>query len=269
MDEQLNKQIRSCVYALLKPAVRFCLKRSIGIRDLTEIAKSVFIDIATEELEKQKIKPTDSRVCAMSGIQRTAIRHYREHGLQKGTTQYLYRVIGQWRRDEKFLGKSGRPRVLSLKGNDSEFHDLVRHISTHLHPRAVLFALEQVGAVEVNEHEETVKLSARGYTPRGNQVEGFQMLASDAENFVQSVMDNINTLEEGGEPKNIHASTVYDNLDQKAIPRIQRWLSVQCYRLHQRAEKFISQYDLDIKPDSRKQGGGKIFVGSFTRSTWK
>jgi len=269
MDEQLNKSIRSCVYALLKPAVRFCLKRSIGIRDLVEIVKSVFIDIASDELEAQSIKPTDSRVCAMTGIQRTAIRHYREHGLQKGTTQYLYRVIGQWRRDPRFQSKSGRPRVLSVKGNESEFHELVRLISTHLHPKAVLFALSQVGAVEINENEGTVKLLAKGYTPRGSHIEGFQMLASDSENFVQAVMDNIKLGEENKEPPNIHASTVYDNLDQNEIPKIRKWLDSQCYKLHQRAEQFIAQYDLDIHPDRKKKGGGKIFLGSFTRTYWE
>lgn len=265
MDEQLNKQIRSCVYALLRPAVRFCLKKSISIRDLVEIAKSVFIDIASEELESKSIKPTDSRVCAMTGIQRTAIRQYREHGLQKGTTQYLYRVIGQWRHDKRFTGKSGKPRILSIKGNESEFHDLVRLISTHLHPRAVLFALAQVGAVEINEEDGTAKLKAKGYTPKANQVEGFQMLASDAETFVQGVIENIEVLSEGGEPNNLHASTVYDNLDQSSLERIQKWLFSQCFNLHRRAEKFISKHDLDLNPDKNKQGGGKIFLGSFTR----
>ncbi len=158
MDEQLNKTIRSCIYALLRPAIKFSLRSSIGIRDLTDIAKSCYIDVASDELKKKGINPTDSRICAMSGIQRTAIKDYREHGLQKGTTQYLYRVIGQWRRDKQYLNNSGRPRVLSVKGNDSEFHDLVRLISTHLHPKAVLFALDQIGAVEVNENEGTVKL---------------------------------------------------------------------------------------------------------------
>jgi hypothetical protein len=269
MDKQLNKQIRSCVYALLKPVIRFCIKKSIGIRDLVEIAKSVYIDITSDELEKRQIKPTDSRVCAMTGIQRTAIRKYREHGLQKGTTQYLYRVIGQWRRDSRFLNKSNRPRVLSFKGSDSEFHDLVNKISTHLHPRAVLFALQQVGAVELNEKEETVKLISRGYTPRSNKIEGFQMLASDAEDFVQAVIDNIDVLEAGGRPHNLHASTVYDNLDKSALERIQKWLFAECHRLHQKAEKFISRSDLDINPDPTKEGGGKIILGSFTRMSSK
>jgi len=265
MDDQLNKQIRSCVYALLKPVVRFCLKKSIGIRDLVEIAKSVYIDVTSDELERNNIKPTDSRVCAMTGIQRTAIRKYREHGLQKGTTQYLYRVIGQWRRDSRFLNKSNRPKVLSYKGSDSEFFDLVSKISTHLHPRAVLFALQQVGAVELNEKEETVRLVSRGYTPRANQVEGFQMLASDAENFVQAVIENTDILDAGNQPNNVHASTVYDNLDKSALDRIKKWLFVECNRLHQKAEKFISQSDLDINPDPSKEGGGKIILGSFTR----
>jgi hypothetical protein len=270
MDDQLNKQIRSCVYALLKPAIRFCLKRSIGIRDLVEIAKSVFIDVTSEELEKSNITPTDSRVCAMTGIQRTAIRQYREHGLQKGTTQYLYRVIGQWRRDQRFLTKNGRPKALTFKGSESEFHQLVTLISTHLHPRAVLFALQQLGAVEINEDKDTAKLLTRGYTPpKGDQVEGFQMLASDAETFIQAVMDNIKCIEAGQRPGNLHASTVYDNLDKSALVEIEKWLFHECYKLHQKAEKFISQYDLDINPNSTKEGGGKIFLGSFTRTTLK
>ncbi|MDZ4786257.1 MAG: DUF6502 family protein [bacterium] len=268
MDEQLNKTEKSCVSALLRPAIKFCLKRSISIRDLVEISRSVFIEVASEELRKQGIKPTDSRLCALTGIQRTAVKDYKENGLQKGTTQYLYRVIGQWRRDKQYLNISGKPRSLSVRGNDSEFYGLVRLISTHLHPAAVLFALEQIGAVEVNHDEGTIKLKAKGYIPRGNQAEGFQMLASDTENFVQAVMDNIQLSDEGAPLPNIHASTVYDNIDIEHVPKVKEWLARQCFALHQRAERFIAKFDLDVHPNSKKKGGGKIFLGSFTRAKW-
>jgi len=232
---------------------------------MLDAAKFALIEVASEQLEQQGLTPTDSRICALTGIQRYQVKQLREGEDVQHSMQLSIRVIGRWRRDKQFLTSSGKPRVLSFETDDSEFHRLVRKVATYIHPRSVLLALEQVGAVERTKNGLRLKMGA--YVPKGNAVEGISMLGGDFENYVTAVLDNVYW--DKRNPPNIHSNTFFDNLSVEDLPKIRGWLSREFYRFHQRVEQFLARFDLDLNPDKEKHGGGKIVVGSFTRTHWK
>ncbi len=264
MVGEINSTLIECLRTMLRPVVRFCLNRSLGLRELLEAAKVVFIDLAVEEFKARGEKINISRISVVTGVHRKdAVRIYREGDIQDVSTRFTSRVINQWRRDKRFMSKSGRPRVLTFEGDESEFAQLVNLVSTDLHPGTVLFDLERHGSVERT--RSGLRLHARSYMPQYNPKEGMRLLATDTEDLMLGVLDNIFADDEKNLP-NYHGKVVYDNVDPADVPKIRNWLFKACGALHQRALAQLAKYDLDINPDKKKRGGKRVTLGIFTRT---
>lgn len=262
MANDLHSKMLQCLRLILRPVVKFCLSRSLGLNELIDAARIVYVEVAEDELQADGSKVNNSRISALTGVDRRAVQRIRENKEQPDTTMHFaVRVIGQWRRDPQFLTKNNRPRVLSLGGPDSEFNQLVRTISSTLHPRSTLMALEKVGAIEIR--DDSVKLLSTAYLPKGNPIEGFQILAEDVEDMLSAVTTNIFS-EEDPLP-NFHGQTQYDNIPQEDLPKVRDWLFKQCSNFHYRVEKYLSKFDLDVHPQPNKTGGGKVTYVSFSK----
>lgn len=262
MATALEEIALECLELMLRPLARFCLKFSLGVPALEECAKRIFLEVASEEMQKKGEKVNISKLSAVTGIQRrAAVRIYREGDVKREPTRAA-RVIGTWRQDSSYLGKSGKPRILSLEGEDCEFNELVRKVSRELHPRAVLYDLERVGAIEIT--PSGAKLTTKSYKPKGNPREAYKLLGEDTEDLIEAVSNNVaaNDID----LPNYHAKTQFDNIDEADLPAIRSWFFKQCSSLQKRAEKMLSKYDLDLNRSRKGKGGKRVALGIFTRT---
>jgi len=250
-----------CLRLMLRPVVRFCIRRTLSIQDLIESAKVVFLQVAAEELVLKKERVNVSRLSVLSGMhRRDVMRIYKEGRTKDESFGYITRVIGHWLQDDRFKGSSKKPRVLSLEGENSEFRKLCCCISSDVNPGTVLFELERVGAVE--RVKGGVKLKTRAYVPRNNPQEGFRLLAADAEDLISAVEENVFGAET---TPNLHAKTEYDNVCCEDLPAIKQWLMREGSAFHAKVRNFLSAFDKDIHPQLRKEGGARVAVGTFSR----
>lgn len=250
-----------CLRRMLKPAIRFCLRRSLHVQDVIESVKVVFIEAACDELQANGQGVNVSRLAAMTGMhRRDVMRIHKESSISEQPQGLVNRVIGQWQQDPRFTTKYGRPKVLSFEGENSEFQELVKLVSNDLHPGTVLFELERIGAVQKS--RSGVRLVVRAYVPKGNAKEGYDMLASDAADLMNAVEEN---LFEPVHVPNLHAKTEYDNVSVDAIPEIREWLLREGSALHQKARNYLAKYDLDINPAADAgSGGARVVLGTFS-----
>lgn len=256
----------TCLKHLLRPAIRFCLRRSLSIQDVVESTKIVFIEMAAEDMRSAKQKVNVSRLSATTGIRRKEVtRIYRDADIKEPShAGFSNRVIGQWRHDKRYLDKSSRPKVLSYKGSDSEFSRLVAQVSTDVPPLAVLQHLERSGAVEKT--SKGLKLKALAYKTTKSSAESYQYLGDDVEDLVSAVLDNFDS--DPDKLPNYHARTYFDNISQRDLEKIRDWLYRECSRLQLKAEKYISNFDLDLHPElsDKSEGGAEVSVGIFTKT---
>ena len=185
--------------------------------------------------------------------------HQREE--TKDTPQGLIsRILGHWQQDPHFTTKNGKPRVLSLEGDDSEFKQLVRSITHDVTPGTVLFELERIEAVEHTRNG--LKLTSRIYVPKGNLREGFSMLARDSVDLMEAIEYN---LFEDPKTPNLHLNTEFDRISDKALPKIREWLIREGSALHQRARNFLSKYDADLNVELEPSTcNTRVKLGSFS-----
>ncbi len=246
---------------ILRPAVRFCVKHSIKLQDLTECVKKAYIDAASHHLKERGDNENVIRISVMTGVHRRDVIRLQSSGIDVESPRDLpARVMGQWLTDRRFLTKSGEPRVLTEGFEGSEFHQLCHSLSKDINPGTILFELRRIDAV--SQTKGGIKLLHQSYVPSGDPIAGFTILANDCDSLIDAVEEN--TLYPGDLPQ-FHARTAYDNVDPRAAGEIERWLLKEGHEFHRRVREFVSRFDRDINPDSKFKGTGiKIVVGAFS-----
>ena len=249
--------LQRCIELVLKPLARICLRHSLGIQDFIEQGKKAFIAAAEAELTAQGHKVTMRRLSTITGIHRKEIARIYKLGLSKEKNAHVAsRVLTRWKTDPQFQTRSGRPRVLDYRGEQSSFHKLVWLVSKDLNPGTVLLDLERVESVKRT--KTGLKLIGRSFVAGDDWAEGYEMLAQDMSSMIESVGENIELPEE--ERPNFHATTCFTNVAQEDLPEIQAWFLKQGSAFHRMVEGYLARFDLDLQPDSSKQGGSGVLL---------
>jgi hypothetical protein len=247
----------------LRPVAKFCLRHSLTIQDLIEACKVVALEIAADQIKDGGEKVNVSRLSVMTGLhRRDVMRIYREGETNMDQNSGIAsRVLGQWEQDSRFTTKANSPRILKLSDEEGEFKHLVSLVSKDINPGTVLFELERIGAVE--RHPRGIKLVKRHFVTEGDPFEGYTLAAKDADDMLEAVGQNVVSQED---VPNLHGRTEYDNISKKDLPQIKKWLLDEGSAFHQRARTFLSRFDKDINSAIKGEGGGKVVVGTFSRT---
>lgn len=245
----------------MRPVVRFCLRNSMVLQEITEQLKRVLVEEAAESMRQAGERVNVSRISVMTGLhRRDVMRLTKGAGEPPSPMSLASRVIGQWGQDTRFKTASGAPRILSYEGDQSEFKELVRCVSQDLNHCTVLFELERIGAVE--KRKTGVKLIRPTLTISQDLEEGCELLARDSSDLMQSALQNI---VDKPEIPQLHARTEYDNVSLAALPKIKNWLLEEGAAFHRRMREFISNLDKDTNAGLEGPGGGRVVVGTFGR----
>lgn len=253
--------------SLLRPLVSFCIRRSYSIQDFIALTKRVFLDLAEEEIRKKSDKVNVSRLSVLTGLHRKEVAriYVDEMKPPEKPVSVLGRVIGLWQTNTRFTTKKGEPRILTFKGENSEFSELVRSISQNINPGTVLFELERMGAVVKSSLG--LKLQRDVVSYAGDPRRGFELLARDMDGLMRAAECN---LLEKYEIPHLHLHTEYDKISEKDVPKIKRWFVHEGKLFHKKARKFLSQFDSDINPSKtvvsqvQEEPTTRVVLGTFS-----
>lgn len=251
----------SALVVLLRPAIRFCLRHQLGIQDVHELSKRIFVEEAENSLRGSGEIVNISRVSVLTGIRRKEIPRLRSGAPALGKrTSLMTKVIGRWLFDRNYSNPDGSPRLLSFSGRESEFHSLVRAVTSDLGAGTVLSELERVGAVERVKGK--LELVAEAYEPGSDREKGFELLGMDTEDLVRAVEENVL---KKLDPPNHHAATEFSRVPKDKALVVKRWLLKQGDVLHKNARKFLSKLDQDVNPRAENGETVRVVLGSFSR----
>ena len=151
--EHRNDTLNGAFLAVLKPLARLFLRYGRGIREFTELAKTAFVEVASEDYGVGGRPTNASRVAAMTGVTRREVRRLRAKIANGGGSSVEHRtpvrdVVSAWRTDPEFLDEAGKPAVLPLGGARGSFQVLVKRYSGDIPPGAMRKELERTAGVE-------------------------------------------------------------------------------------------------------------------------
>lgn len=239
-----------CIRYALRPIVRFCLKHSLKIQDLVECIKIELMDAAHEEIARCDTKITQSRLSILTGLRRREVERLSiGHTKLAEPSNLIAKVLGRWQDERAYTTSKDEPRVLSFEGDDSQFHTLVRRVSSDLNPSTVLFELERVGAIERTRNG--VRMTRANYIPAGNALAGFEILSQDMGDLISTVEHNVL---KPSDPPWHHLRTEYDKIRVSALESLRSWFLREGHSFHLRAREELAKHDQDVNPSSKHTG---------------
>jgi len=115
--------LRSSCRALLRPIASLVLKCGTTWREFSELSKSVFVSVASDEFGIRGRPTNVSRVSTLTGISRKEVKRQRELLAEPATsaspkTTDATRPLSGWHQDPTYVGGDGKPLALSPEGNE-------------------------------------------------------------------------------------------------------------------------------------------------------
>ncbi|MBX7144185.1 MAG: hypothetical protein K1X79_07020 [Oligoflexia bacterium] len=246
----------------LMPFVRMCVRHNVKLVELIMVLKECMVRAAAEELSSKGQSTSASRISVMTGVHRRDTSTILKKGAAPVSgVNLILKLIGYWQQHSSYSDGKGHPKELSCEGRDSEFAKLCRAVSVDLNPYTMLFELERIGAA--SRTTSGIRLDLQVYGPQEDVQEGFNLLASDVDDLVTSVDENLFARDTN---PNLHIRTEYDNIPSSALSEIRQWLLHEGSGFHFRAREFLSKFDRDLAsiPESEK-GRIRVALGSFSR----
>lgn len=147
----------------------FLLKSGITWREFTDVAKSAYVEVATDEFGIRGRPTNASRVAILTGLGRREVARQRE--LLEATEQHqptylnsATRVLAGWHQDADYLDGDGRPRDIPAAGPPPSFEDLCKRYGGDIPYSALLKELRTVGAVSRGD-DAAIRALNRVYIP--------------------------------------------------------------------------------------------------------
>lgn len=263
MDE-VRRVLHYAVQKLLYPLVCILLRNGVSFGTFMELAKSVYVDVATQEFTIDGKKQTDSRVSILTGLSRKEVRAVKQTTApsDEGTVERYNRaarVIMGWTQDRTFLNGWGEPAILPLEGEGATFNLLVTEYSGDIPARAILDELLRVNAIERLE-DGRIRLLQRAYIPRTGEADKLSILGTDVALLIATIDHNL--VCKANEAR-FQRKVAYDNLPIEAIPELKRLTEEHGQALLEQLNEWLMQQDRDCNPQvtgfGRKQAGVGIY----------
>lgn len=258
----LPKEKAEFLRSILRPLVRLCFRNACSAYEVIEAVKGVFIEIAEDQIKEGGDKVTVSRVSVMTGIDRRDVKRISSgSGTPIAQPSLVTRVLGQWEQNPRFSTRAHSPKVLSYKGENSEFKRLVNSVSKDMNPATMLYELQRLGHIDYSEEKDQVKLLRAVNMLEAEPEKKLSVISKNFETLGQSCEENIF---ENSKTKHLNLRTEYDNIFEDDIPKIREWLLKQGMVFHKKARTFLARFDKDLNPRGKKKGGAKVALVAFS-----
>lgn len=166
----LPKALMNAVRKVLRPLVRLLLHYRIVFPQLSEILKSVYVEVANKDFRLGDKHQTDTRLSLLTGIHRKDIKRLRnQDGTDNKTPENVdisTRIISKWIAEKQYLDKNKKSLVLPMQAgkNEVSFEKLVQDVCKQdIRPRVVLDEWLRLGVVSIDDDQLT--LNAEAFIP--------------------------------------------------------------------------------------------------------
>jgi len=264
MSQDSLPTLDAAVLRLLKPLVRILLRYGVAFGAFSDLAKRVYVEVATTEFALSGRKQSGSRVSVLTGLSRKEVRRVRELDAPTEEASRRYnratRVISGWVRDTRYQDATGAPASLPFDGDrEPTFTSLVRRYSGDVPARAVLDELVRVGAVVASDSA-TWTLTTRAYVPTRGETDKLAILGTDVADLIATIDHNLRCA--AGDAF-FQRKVSYDNLPVEVAPDLRALTADRAQMLLEELDAWMSARDRDTAPSVRGTGRKRVSVGIY------
>lgn len=219
-----NTAVISALRKILRPLVKFMIANQITYTYLSNMLKSVYVEVAENDFPVEGKKQTDSRINLLTGVHRKDVKRIRAEpdnlDIRPANISIGAQLIARWMGDKDLLNPDHTPKILPLQDVDEfstkSFEGLVSNIAKgDIRPRVVLDELMRLDMVELDP-DHNVILKTTAFTPNRGQEEKLYFFGKNIQDHLCAGVHNLS----GEQPPFFDRSVYYDELSVQSIAEL-------------------------------------------------
>ena len=230
---------------LFRPIARMLLRAGVNWKELAEVCKATYVEVATQDFGIRGRPTNVSRVAILTGFTRREVRRLRlllDHETPQSFERlnYASRVLSGWYADSDFTGSDGTPLPLPFSGAAASFESLCARYSGDVPATTMQKELRHVGAV-VEDGDGRLVARTRYYMPA--HMDPQQMLRSG------SVLSDIGStvaynLHRGpSEPSRFERRAHNTNIPESVIPAFRQFIEQEGQAFLEKVDAWLTDHD--------------------------
>ncbi|MDB6103537.1 MAG: hypothetical protein JWO52_3536 [Gammaproteobacteria bacterium] len=255
-------QVLNSTQQWLKPLVHVLLSCGITWREFAELAKTTYVEVATDNFGKRGRPTNISRTAILTGLVRRDVRKQREI-LSKAPDRlpgYVTKgslVLSAWHLNPNFLDKRGRPALLRMSGKGKTFNDLVEEAGgSDVRSSTLLKELVSAGAVRLHSDGRLQALK-RDYIPHSIDEQLIRLWGTVVADVATTYVHNLTRTAKTD--KRLERSAVNDRMPIGAAPAFAQILQKEAQGFLERIDKWLTAHE--TKPGPNPTAGQAVRLG--------
>jgi hypothetical protein len=242
-----KQKVLSAFQRLFRPVAKILLFAGIPWKDVAEIGKATYVDVASAEFGIRGRPTNATRVAILTGFSRKEVSRLRsllvsEENHEIDSMNHATRVLTGWHTDQAYIDDSGKPLALPIDSDDVSFASLCKRYASDVHISTMLKELKHVGAIE-ELPDGRVSAKTRYYMPL--QPDPLRLLSSGSvlEDLGETVAYNLYRTDK--DLPRFERRATNTRVPKSAVPDFQAFLEEEGQAFLERVDQWLTEHELD------------------------
>lgn len=262
MALDIKKTLRSSCRALLRPIASVVLKCGMTWREFSELSKSVFVSVATDEFGIRGRPTNISRVSILTGISRKEVKRQRdllaepEIAVSPKTTDAT-RLLSGWHQDPDYTDKDGKPLHLPAQGTNPSFRSLFSAYGGDTPEQTLVRELLKAGSIEKDSKGRYVA-KRRYHMPMDMDEGGLRFFGTNLYDHANTLCKNVTG---DTEVRWLEGFAVDDHVHPDAVEDFRAYIDERGQQFLEEIDDWLSQRRVD--PDDSESTPVRLGLGVY------
>lgn len=262
-------QVLAAARQWLRPLVHVLIRSGVTWRDFAELARTSYVDVATQQFGKRGRPTNVSRTAVLTGLTRREVRKQRARLAASpetwaGHTTKGSLVLSAWHQDPEFLDASGQPAALPLEGDGVSFAALLRRCGAgDVRPSTLLKELLAAEAVRQRPDGRLEPLK-RSYIPQSMDEQLVLLWGKRMTDLARTYAHNLTSSPSAA--ARFERAAVNDRIQAAALPEFRQFLEREGQAFLERVDAWLTEHQAtndgpDVARVAIRLGAGLYHIG--------
>jgi len=253
--------------SLLRPLIKLLLVNGITYPFLSNLLKSLYVEVAREEFVLNGKPQTDSRISLLSGVHRKDVKRLGAESEEKQVTPPTIslgaKLVAVWTSNAMYQDEHGRhlplPKQVS-EGGAKSFEGLVSSVSKDIRSRVILDEWLRIGIAHIDD-DDRVCLNTDAFIPETGYEEKAYFFGQNLHDHIAAGAHNL----QGQKPAFFDRSVYYNNLTAESVAEIaemSKKLGMQALVTVNKRAKALQENDANKNEANQRMNFGVYYFSA-------
>ena len=232
---------------LFRPVARFLLRAGVTWKELVEIGKTTYVDVASKEFGIRGRPTNVSRVAILTGFTRREVRRLRDLLETDDPTMFdrmnnATRVLSGWYQDAEYTNDAHEPLPLDESGSNPSFESLCAKYSGDVPASTMMKELQHVGAV-VKDDDGRLVAKTRFYIPVPTDSAQMLRFGSVLEDIGETIAHNLHRTDR--DPSRFERRATNTRVPADLIPEFHEYVEKEGQAFLEKVDAWLSKHEIE------------------------